>query len=472
MLVALIFLPAAPAARADLPDACSYLAGLLDDGSGPVFLTSFPTVEEGPLHQAAFLYDNAVAAIALIGCGQRDKAARIGDAILTALEHDRFWHDGRLRNGYLAGPVEDDPVKLAGWWDPTQNRWLEDRYQAGSDTGNLAWAMLALLALDETRASSAASTADPPAGGTTASAATGDTATGDGTTGGGAAGGGAAGDGATSARRYRDGAARIAAFLQQWQDKRGASGAEAGKDVHGNSGGNPGGNPGGFTGGTFGHEPKPDIVTWKSTEHNTDLAAAFARLATASDADDPAAARQWRADAAAAARFVTAMWQPACVCFATGTSEDGVTANRFLALDAQVWPVIALPRDLLPPAALPAKDNQGGVIATIEKRLMIGEGFAYSEALEGIWTEGTAQAALTADLLGLPDKAARWRRVVEYRRTADGSYEASSTAQLPTGFMLQTDPTKPRLYFRLPHLAAAAWAALAEKRVNPFAARH
>jgi hypothetical protein len=35
-----------------------------------------------------------------------------------------------------------------GWWDPVAGRWLEDAYQAGSDTGNMAWAMLALLTLD------------------------------------------------------------------------------------------------------------------------------------------------------------------------------------------------------------------------------------------------------------------------------------------------------------------------------------
>ena len=169
-----------------------------------------------------------------------------------------------------------------------------------------------------------------------------------------------------------------------------------------------------------------------------------------------------RDDAAAAAQFVAAMWRKDCGCFATGTGEDGVTPNHLLALDAQLWPLIALPRKLLPP------DARGSVLATVEKRLKIGDGFAYSEALEGIWTEGTAQAALTADLLGQPARGARWRRTVEDRRTADGSYEATSTAQLPTGFMLQTDPGKPRLYFRLPHLAAAAWAALAARRMNPF----
>jgi hypothetical protein len=45
---------------------------------------------------------------------------------------------------------------------------------------------------------------------------------------------------------------------------------------------------------------------------------------------------------------------------------------------------------------------------------------------------------------------------------------ATTARELPTGFVLDTDPTKPRLYFRLPHLGAASWAALAERGFNPF----
>ncbi|MBV9044078.1 MAG: hypothetical protein JO294_03065, partial [Alphaproteobacteria bacterium] len=91
------------------------------------------------LKDAAFVYDNAVAVTALVACHEIRRARRIGDALLFALDHDRYWHDGRLRNAYLAGAVTN-PVKLPGWWDTQQNGWAEDRYQVGSDTGNLAWA--------------------------------------------------------------------------------------------------------------------------------------------------------------------------------------------------------------------------------------------------------------------------------------------------------------------------------------------
>src|SRR5690349_20741787 len=74
---------AAPLRTSTAPkaSACEYLTGLIDKASEPLFLPSYPTVEAGPLHNAAYLYDNAVAAIALVGCGEQDKAHRIGTSI-------------------------------------------------------------------------------------------------------------------------------------------------------------------------------------------------------------------------------------------------------------------------------------------------------------------------------------------------------------------------------------------------------
>jgi hypothetical protein len=377
----------AQAAFARPPDACAYLSKTVRAlPPGPIFLASYPTVEAGPLQGVAFLYDNAVATIALVACGDRDAASRIGDAILIALDHDRTWHDGRLRNGYMAGPIRPEPLKLAGWWDAKQNMWVEDRYQVGSDNGNMAWAMLALLALDQPG----------------------------------------------SDRRYRSGAARIGTWITQWHSKIA---------------------PGGFTGGTFGHEPLPTAETWKSTEHNTDLAAAFFRLAQATGDKD------WLQHAETARQFVQDMWIPDCSCFAVGTAPDGKTRNPYLALDAQLWPLLALPG-----ATLRYKE----AIMTAKNRLADGNGFAYSQAKEGLWTEGTAQAALLLGLSGNRADAEQLGRVVDTMQLPDGSYYAASTKELPTGFMLETDPTQPRQYFHIAHLAAVSWAALAMRRYNPF----
>jgi hypothetical protein len=367
--------------------ACDHLRGLFSPLTrGPMLLASFPTAGEGPLHNSAFLYDNAVAATALIGCGDTALARRIGDALLIALDHDRFWRDGRLRNAYAAGPVKkNDPLLLPGWWDASQQRWLEDRYQVGSDNGNMAWAMLALLALDK---------------------ATGDAA-------------------------YRAGAARIGQWVAARQDRRGTPG---------------------FTGGTFAHEPDPEQIRWKSTEHNTDLAAAFARLARF----DP---ERWRGPAQVATQFVLAAWDSKRGCFATGTGDDGVTINPIIVLDAQAWPPLALPG---------VAPHTAAAVECAEKWLGFEGGYAYSEVRDGVWTEGSAQMLLLLKLLKRDAQAQAVRKAIDKQRTPEGSYYAAGTQRLPTGFMLATDPLQPRLYFRLPHLGAVAWVALAERGFNPF----
>jgi hypothetical protein len=369
--------------------ACNYLAGLVPADGARLFLPSYPTAEDGPLRGTAFLYDNAVAAIALVGCGEAGRARHIGDAILAALDHDRAWKDGRLRNAYAAGSVGEVPVKLGGWWDKGQNRWVEDRYQVSSDSGNMAWAMLALLALDR------------------------------------------AGQGPT----YRAGAVRIGDWVARQADSRGA---------------------GGYAGGRSGWEPSPGQVQWKSTEHNTDLAAAFALLGKTTG--EPI----WGERAQLAARFVAAMWDDRCGCFRVGTSEDGVTPNRALALDAQLWPLLAI-------SGLAAAHGEA-VITTVGQKLRGGNGYTYSDAGGGLWTEGSAQAALTMKLLGHGEAAAALATAVAGERAPQGGYFATAEATMPTGFAEASDPAAQRLYFRIPHLAAAAWAALAETGFNPFTA--
>jgi hypothetical protein len=151
------------------------------------------------------------------------------------------------------------------------------------------------------------------------------------------------------------------------------------------------------------------------------------------------------------------MWQAECGCFAVGTTEDGTTRNRYLALDAQLWPLLAIPNAA---TRYPAAMNQD--------KLRDANGFAYSEAKEGLWTEGTAQAALLFKLAGHEREAERLLMAIEAMRTPDGSYYAASPSALPTGFMLDTDPTQPRQYFRIAHLAAVSWAALAQQGYNPF----
>ena len=374
LVAALLF--ASPTIAAP-PSPCAYLAAQIDAApSGPIFLASYPETSTRELKDAAFVYDNAVAVTALVGCNEIPRARRIGDALLFALDHDRFWHDGRLRNAYLAGAVTN-PVKLPGWWDTQQNGWAEDRYQVGSDTGNLAWAMLALLALDRV-------TNDP---------------------------------------RYRAGAARIGTWLRTLDNR----------------------------GGTVGGEPKPDVLRWSSTEHNIDLAGAYTALAATTG--DP----RWRNDARKAASFVQSMWSDDGAYFQGGLREDDVTREPLLALDVQVWSLLAIPA---------ARPHQQALLTTIE-RLARGGGYTYADGGQVMWTEGTAQAALLFALMGDGKKAAALSRTLRTMRDANGGYLAAP-APLGTNLSVEGDTAQMRYYYRTPHLAAAAWAALAERRFNPF----
>jgi hypothetical protein len=374
---------AAPTAAAF--GACATLAALASGASGaPQLLASFPTAGKGPLHATAFTYDNAAAVIALVGCGRPELARSVADGLLAALNHDRYWHDGRLRNGYAAGPVGPGTVKLAGWWDDAKNVWVEDRSQVATDTGNMAWAMLALLAVYR----------------------------------------------APGPSPYLNGAEQIGAWAARQLDTRGA---------------------GGFTGGTFGHEPVPESLRWKSTEHNTDLAAAFRRLGQLTG--EPT----WTRRAAAAEQLVAAMFDANCQCFAAGTVNDGVTPNPALALDAQVWPLLAIPG---------AATRYAAVITTVQQRLQSGDGYLYSTASTSPWTEGTAQVSTLMGLLHHAE-AVSLLAAINRQRTAEGYY-ATSASSTATGFELDTAPGKPRLYLHLPHLGATAWAALAERNYNPF----
>jgi hypothetical protein len=375
-VIAALFLLPLPA----MAEPCAVLARQVDAaGRSAAFVASYPAASDKALRNVAFLYDNAAAALALIGCDDLGRARRIGDAILAAQAQDRFWKDGRLRNGYLAGPVKN-PAQLGGWQDGS--RWVEDGYQAGSDTGNLAWAMLALLGLHHA----------------------------------------GAGDG------YLSGAIRIAAYVEKSFD------------------------PPGFTGGTFGGEPMPQRNSWKSTEHNVDLAAGFSALARATH--DP----HWARRADQARGLVAAMWDRHCGCFAAGTGLDGKTPNRFLALDAQLWPLLALSGGV---------SRYGEALRTAREKMTVGDGFAYSEAGGAMWTEGTAQAALLMALMDQPQQAARLMTAVEHNRAPDGSYFAAGR-DTDTGFRLDTDPGQTRRYFHMPHLGALAWTAMARRRFNPF----
>lgn len=252
----------------------------------PRFLLSYETGasrlnRDAILRNVAFVYDNALALRAFLAAGQRRRARLVADALAAAIERDRYFGDGRIRNAYQAGDLLTPPgwlphsrggvIRLPGRYDAASGRWLEDEYQVSTHTGNVAWAMLALLSYAE----------------------------------------------ATGERRYVAAAERLGRWVERHcRDQRGA---------------------GGYTGGFQGWEPAPRKLQYKATEHNLDLHAAFRRLYRLTRHPE------WLDRAAHAKRFVTAMWDAAGGKFWTGTLDDGETVNRaVIPLDVQAWAVLAL----------------------------------------------------------------------------------------------------------------------------------
>jgi hypothetical protein len=156
----------------------------------PRFIRSFTTLPLQPdpfdlnteddidfvLRNLAFTYDNALAVLAFLADGSSDSVRRarlIGDAFVRAIQHDVKFNDNRacdatvspltddgarLRTAYAAGDVALPPgwtpngrsgtVPFPGFYRESNETFYVVE-QSAVDTGNNAWAMLALLALHQ-----------------------------------------------------------------------------------------------------------------------------------------------------------------------------------------------------------------------------------------------------------------------------------------------------------------------------------
>lgn len=120
----------------------------------PLLLKSYETNQaENPddlyIQNAAFSYDNALAALAFISEGNQSDAERILDAFVYAVENDRYQPD-RIRNAYAYGDIRAFPgwqsgARLSGWYDLESKEYYEDQYQVGTNVGNTSFVAMALL---------------------------------------------------------------------------------------------------------------------------------------------------------------------------------------------------------------------------------------------------------------------------------------------------------------------------------------
>jgi hypothetical protein len=366
------------------------------------------------MRNTAFVYDNSLALIAFLAFDKMDDEGRAGllaEALLYALEYDRYFDDGRLRNAYQGGDLVIPPgwepngrkrtVRMPGWQDignpadPEDDQWLETEFDVSTHTGNLAWAMIALLSYYEEKGKSA---------------------------------------------RYLNGAIVIGEWIESHCRAHPTSGT------------------GGYTGGRQGWE-KPDppgqaVITWKSTEHNIDLYVAFARIYLLTGD------LKWKERALYAKRFVESMWDPVEGRFWTGTKDDGETINKdVLPADVNAWALLAFGDTI----------KYGRGLTWVENNCYAEnngfKGFDFNNDRDGVWFEGTAHMVLAYSLLSQYDKVGFYlyemERAQTYGPNSNGlGIIAASKDELTTGFDW-------RYYTRL-HIGATAWFIFAENDYNPY----
>ncbi len=127
--------------RADARAATSFLQRAVDAYRTSGFRLAQSYQDDSGLTDIAFVYDNALAIIALLAAGDRARARAIGDALLYAMSHDETHTDYRLRQAYHANTfVNDNGTVHFGW----------EFGLVGTAVGDMSWAGIALAQLART----------------------------------------------------------------------------------------------------------------------------------------------------------------------------------------------------------------------------------------------------------------------------------------------------------------------------------
>ena len=437
----------------------------------------------------ADLYDNALAILALLADGKEEsigRAVRIGDAIRFAAEHDRILNDvlsdrrvdkigegwELLRSHYSVGESRipfgwsvtssthtDGKTNLSALptfyippYQDSQHQWQGDssleisdptatvdprrpnhdptKFHSGIvDTGNNAWAIIALTSLYN----------------------------------------------ATGNERFLTCAKSIGNAIRGLFFRKGSksNGYLGGlEDVDS-------GLPDDFRG--FPENPSPSadpldpihLRSYASTEHNIDLCAAYHLLSEATGDN------RWQAYAEDARSFVESMWKGDLLDSGTGAGVDGPpntmtdgddpdkprgpNFNAPVPLDIQCWSTLAIPG---------FAERHRDILKSALQRFAWQDGLTFSapcfESRQGVWSEGTAHMAVA---LQQPGPAQDLKRAEELLTTlrrmqiGDGKGKGGSLATdkadgVDTGYGF--------LYQHRPHLGGTAWNVFAQLNRNPY----
>lgn len=349
---------------------------------------------DAPVMNMANTYDNALAMLAFTARGDLDGVRRariIGDALAYAQTHDRFFGDGRLRNAYMSG-------------DPSVPMNPNVRLPGWWDESNARWFENTTFVSTHTGNVAWAILAWMYF------------------------------DSCTGSTRYRNNVIDAAHFVvNHCFDSAGIPG---------------------FTGGyETVNDTLPVRLTYKSTEHNIDLYAAFTKLAAATGD------QQWTEWATRAKVFVDAMWYEDAGFYWTGTREDGATINTdVIPLDPQTWSYLSDPSE----RNRRAVEYAYGSMAVEEQGYA---GFDFNNDRDGIWWEGTAQMAAA---FGVMSDTLRYNKYIgeleraqaQAPRNNGKGIVAANRDNVTTGFDW--------MYHNRLHVGATAWYIFASAAVNPF----
>lgn len=374
----------------------------------PDFFNSTPDVDfDLVLRAVAYTYDNALAILAFLADGSSNslqRAALIGDAFVQAANHDRTYTDGRFRTAYMPGDLAVAPgwmvkgkagtVPMPGFYLENPDQYYELADNANVDTGNNAWAMIALLALYKQ----------------------------------------------SSNTDYLIAAENAGQFIQTMRS---------------NAGLYPG-----FLGGINEAETTPTNRTYKSTEHNLDIYAAFSVMYQITGQT------QWLSGALLASNFVESMWETNRGCFLAGTTGDVPDNSRNqatgqLPLDTQTWTILAIP------GTLTRHPNLFAALEQYHRNQHDGfDGEDFNDYTNGVWFEGTGQTAVDYTSVGNSLRMDQLRSTLQTAQQIPPPYgdgmgtPAASHDGVSSGFGFDL--------FRRPHVGATSWNIFAQKGFNPF----
>jgi hypothetical protein len=213
---------------------------------------------------------------------------------------------------------------------------------------------------------------------------------------------------------------------------------------------------GGYTGG---YAPNGKKIEWKSTEHNIDVAALFALLASTSGET------VWTARSAWARRFVASMWNASEGRFYVGTGTDGITPYAgFKPEDVNSWSYLAFRNAAWETA--PTWDVRN---LAVSANGFSGVSFCSGDRT-GVWFEGTAHLADALEIRNEPgdaDQAARY--LSDIRKAQIDGLNGDGLGVIAASKNRLSDCDGDFYYASL-HVGATAWYILAAGRNDPFIA--